>query len=96
MVIVPPLDPTDVELGTAVTVRYEDGSEETLTIVPPVEGGESRGAVANTSAAGQALLKKRPGDRVTLEGVDGEKLTVQIVSVKAADSDTADTDVVEG
>lgn len=96
VVVAPPLDPTDVELGTAVTVRYDDGSEEVLTIVPPTEGGESQGAVANTSAAGQALLKKRPGDRVTVDGVDGEKITVRIVSVKAADSDTANTDTAEG
>jgi transcription elongation GreA/GreB family factor len=125
-VVDPPVDPTDVELGTAVTVRYEDDREETLTVVGPTEGGArldtvvstsalgtavtvryeddreetltvvgptEGGArldtVVSTSALGKALLKKRPGQKVTADGADGQSVTVEIVSVKAAKGDPA-------
>jgi transcription elongation factor GreA len=88
-VVDPPVDPTDVELGTAVTVRYEDDREETLTVVGPTEGGARLDTVVSTSALGKALLKKRPGQKVTADGADGQSVTVEIVSVKAAKGDPA-------
>jgi transcription elongation GreA/GreB family factor len=88
-VVDPPVDPTDVELGTAITVRYEDDREETLTVVGPTEGGARLDTVVSTSALGKALLKKRPGQKVTADGPDGQSLTVEIVPVEAAKSDAA-------
>jgi transcription elongation factor GreA len=88
-VVDPPVDPTDVELGTVVQVRYEDDREETLTVVGPTEGGARLGTVVSASALGTALLKKRPGQKVTADGPDGQSLTVEIVPVEAAKSDAA-------
>ena len=89
VVIKPPTDAKTVQVGTLVTVRYEDDAEETLALVGPWEAGGSNAAVASTSALGQALLGKRPGDRVTAHA-DKDSITVQItdVTLPAAAVDT--------
>ena len=74
-------EPATVEIGTAVTVRYDDGTEETLSLVGPLEADPARGLVATESPAGRALLGKRTGERV-LTGTDGNGLDVDIVAVR--------------
>ena len=83
VVVEPPPGSEVVQVGSRVTVRYEDESEGQLTVVGPWEANGSGGQVANDSFFGQALLGKRPGDRVTASG-DGASIDVQIVSVTAA------------
>lgn len=76
-----PLDPTPnptmVTLGTPVLVRFEDGGEETLTVVEPLEADPRRGRIAKSAPAAQALLGQRAGAQVTVgSGKSALKLTV--------------------
>lgn len=94
-VIVPVPDKRVVQPGTRVTVRHEgDDRDEELVLVGPWEAVPGSNAVASSSPLGRALDGKRPGDRVTAQGGDGEKITVQIVSVKTASA--VGTDTAEG
>lgn len=91
-VIKPPTDDKTVQVGSLVTVRYEDGTEETLAVVGPWEASGSNAAVASTSAFGRALLGKRPGDTASAS-VDKDSITVQIadVTLPAAATDAVQT-----
>jgi len=53
-----------VQLGSRVTVRHQDSSEEHYTIVGSVEVDPSEGKISNESPVGNALLGKRVGDEV--------------------------------
>ena len=56
--------PDTVGPGARVTVRWDDGAEETYTLVGPVEVDPRSGRISADSPVGQALLGRRPGDRV--------------------------------
>lgn len=68
------------QLGSTVTVRYDDGTEETLTLVTPREAEPSRGLVSIDSPAGQALLGRAAGDNVSV-GAGQETVSISIVSL---------------
>lgn len=71
-----------VRPGSRVTVRYEDGTEETLTLVGPLEANAASGRVSIDSPAGKALLGKRSGNDAAIG--DGDRsLALQIVSIDA-------------
>lgn len=79
-VIPDPSDTATVQVGTRVSVRYDDGTEERLTIVSPFEADPARGAVSSESTAGKALLGKAAGDKVTL-GTGDDALTLTVASI---------------
>ena len=60
-----------VGLGSAVTIRSDDGEEETYTLVDHVEADIRDGSISTESPAGQALLGKRPGDSATVKTPGG-------------------------
>jgi transcription elongation factor GreA len=76
-----------VELGSQVTVRFEDGTEETLTLVGPHEADVQRGYVSVASPAGRALLGKPPGATVVIDS-DGEGLTLTVTKIGRAGAAT--------
>ena len=53
-----------VQLGSRVTVRHQDGSDEQYTIVGSVEVDPGEGRISNESPVGKSLLGKRVGDEV--------------------------------
>ena len=53
-----------VQLGSRVTVRHQDGSDEQYTIVGSVEVDPGEGKISNESPVGKSLLGKRVGDEV--------------------------------
>jgi transcription elongation factor GreA len=69
-----------VELGSKVTVRHQDGSEEDYTIVGSAEANPGGGKISNVSPVGKALLDKRVGDEVEVT-VPAGVLKVQIVGI---------------
>lgn len=70
-------DNHQVHVGSSVTVRYEDGEEETYTIVGSTEASPSDGRISNESPVGNALLGKKPRQKVTVNTPQGMiKLTV--------------------
>jgi transcription elongation factor GreA len=71
---------TTVQLGSQVTVRYEGGTEETLTVVGPLEADPQRGYVSGESPAGKALLGKSAGAGVNV-GTADDSLSLVLVTV---------------
>ena len=66
-----------VQLGSKVTVRHQDGSEEHYTIVGSIEVNPGKGKISNESPVGKALLDKRVGDEVKVTVPAGVlKLTI--------------------
>jgi transcription elongation factor GreA len=79
-VIPDPSDSATVQIGSRVRVRYDDGAEETLTIVGPSEADLLRGSVSSDSPAGEALLGKAAGDKVSA-GTGDDDVTLTVVSI---------------
>ncbi len=55
-----------VGLGARVTVRWDDGAEETYRIVAPAASDPRRGWISTASPVGWSLLDRRPGERATV------------------------------
>ncbi len=70
----------EVGIGSKVRVRYEDGSEETYTVVGAAEASPREGLISNESPLGRALLGHRAGEEVTVEAPDGA-FKVKIIAV---------------
>lgn len=67
----------EVRIGSTVTVRDEDGDEETYTIVGSSEAKPAQGKISNESPVGQALLGKHARSKVTVTTPGGSyKLTI--------------------
>lgn len=65
--------PTDqVGVGSTVTVRFGDGTEETVRIGETAVA-QDRTLVTADSPLGRALLGHRPGDTVSFDAPDGEE-----------------------
>lgn len=76
-VIIHPETADSVQLGSKVTVRHQDGSEDHYTIVGSVEVNPGEGKISNESPVGKALLGKRLGDEVKVKVPAGVlKLTI--------------------
>ncbi|MFD8263875.1 GreA/GreB family elongation factor [Streptomyces griseoluteus] len=72
--------PTDeVGVGTTVTVRFADGSTDTLHIGAIADARDPK-LVTSDSPLGRALLGRTPGDTVSYEAPDGE-VTAVVVSL---------------
>lgn len=79
--IEPDNDNTIVNIGDTVVLHNEDDEIETYTIVGIAESDPSVGLISNESPLGQAILKHRVGDKVTVKAPAGE-LQFLIVAVK--------------
>jgi transcription elongation factor GreA len=72
--------------GTEVTIRFSDGSVETMRVVMiPEEAPDSMGMLTWDSPLGQALLGARPGDTITYAGPDGESVA-EVLAIRAPDN----------
>ena len=69
-----------VEVGSRVTVRLQDGSEENYTIVGSAEVNPDEGRISNVSPVGKALLGKRVGDEVQVK-VPAGVLKMKIIGI---------------
>ena len=78
--VINPTPSSTAKLGSTVTVRYDDGTEEKLTLVSALEADPARGYVASDSPAGKALLGKASGEKVTVDA-DGTAVTLTIEHV---------------
>jgi transcription elongation GreA/GreB family factor len=63
------IEPTEVRIGTRITLRADDGKERLLTILGPWESKPEHGVLSYESEVAHALLGKKSGDEVTVEGV---------------------------
>jgi transcription elongation factor GreA len=72
--------------GTEVTIRFSDGSVETMRVVMiPEEAPDSMKMLTWDSPLGQALLGARPGDTITYAGPDGESVA-EVLAIRAPDN----------
>jgi transcription elongation factor GreA len=67
----------EVRVGSSVTVKFDDGEEETWTIVGSAEARPRDGRISNESPIGAALLGKKPRQKVVVETPRGvEKFVI--------------------
>ncbi len=59
-----PGDPQVVELGDCVSIRLDDGAEETYLIVQAAEAAVDNHRISSDSPLGRALLTRRVGETV--------------------------------
>ena len=69
-----------VGLGSRVTLRSDDGEEETWILVSPQEANSLDGTISTQSPVGQALLGCRAGDSATVVTPSGA-IVYTVVSV---------------
>src|SRR4051794_12454699 len=62
----------NVMVGRTVTVRDDEGEEESWTIVSPAESNPRVGKISTASPIGGALVGKRVGDRVSVTTLNGQ------------------------
>jgi transcription elongation GreA/GreB family factor len=72
-------DPDVVEIGDWVTVRDDDGREETYRIVEPIEAPLDDVRVSSTSPFAIAALGGRVGDDIHIRPLVGEAFRYRIV-----------------
>ena len=66
-----------VHIGSTVTVRDEDGEEDTYRIVGSVEASPREGRISDVSPIGSALIGKKRNQKVTVQTPAGSyKLTI--------------------
>jgi len=75
-----------VQFGATVTVRYEDDTEKTYTIVGIDEVDLSRGRISWMSPLARALLKASEGDLIDFHSPKGRQ-EVEVMSVRYVEID---------
>lgn len=79
----PPVATDMARLGTMVRVREADGSEETYTLVSPVEASPTDGRVSVNSPLGQALVGKKTGERGVVVAPSGS-WEIEVIAIEPA------------
>jgi transcription elongation factor GreA len=80
-IIEPDHDHSIVNIGDTVIIQEEEGDLETYRIVGVAEADPSKGLISNESPVGQALLKHKVGEEVTVKAPVGE-MSFRIVAVE--------------
>jgi len=82
-------DTSQVSIGTIATLRNVDSAEEEIyTILGAWDSDPERHVISYQTAIGQALLGKKPGDRVTLNTEHGTS-TYELLEIRPAPIDVA-------
>src|SRR3954466_11999808 len=71
-VIPNPVDTTEVQFGSTVSIRRSDGREQTFRIVGEDEADPAHGTISHASPLARALMGKGVGDVVTIAGGEAE------------------------
>lgn len=79
-VIAPDTHSETADLGSTVTLRSDDGEEETWVLVSPEEANTLDGTISTESPVGRALLGRRAGDSATVSAPAGD-MVYTIVSI---------------
>ena len=79
-VIAPDASSETADLGSTVTLRSDDGEEETWVLVSPEEANTLDGTISTESPVGHALFRRRAGDSVTVSTPSGA-IIFTIVSI---------------
>jgi transcription elongation GreA/GreB family factor len=71
-VVEPDSAPVKVRFGVRVTLRYEDGTQRTFTLVGEDEADPAQGLVSWISPIAQALIGASVGDELSVQGRHAE------------------------
>lgn len=74
------VDTEAVQVGNAVTVKFDDGKPQTFTIVGSAEADPPR-RLSNVSPVGKALMGKKKGDEVTINLPNGSTRSAKITKI---------------
>ena len=74
------VDTEVVQVGNAVSVRFDDGKEQTYTIVGSAEA-KPPARLSNESPIGKALLGHRTGDDVEFSLPNGDKRRLKVTEI---------------
>lgn len=80
---------TEVRFGARVVVEAEDGSRRAYVLVGPDEADPNRGRISFRAPLGQALLKRKAGDQVTVRRPAGD-LELMVLEVTYDDGSVGD------
>lgn len=69
-----------VSIGSKVSIRRENGQEETVTIVGSAEAKPAEKRISNESPVGRALLNHAVGDKVKVE-TPGGTVIIEIMKI---------------
>ena len=69
-----------IGLGSSVTLRSDDGEEETWVLVSPQEANTLDGTISTESPVGKSLVGRRAGDSTTVRTPSGA-IIYTVVSV---------------
>jgi transcription elongation factor GreA len=83
-----PDDPTVVELGDSVTIRLDDGAEETYIVVHAAEAAVEDERISAESPLGRSLLGQRVGDTVEVDVPTGSYRCTITSASRASHADT--------
>jgi transcription elongation factor GreA len=74
------VDTSAVQVGNAVTVKFDDGKRQTFIIVGSAEADPPR-RLSNVSPVGKALMGKKKGSEVTINLPNGSTRTAKITKI---------------
>jgi transcription elongation GreA/GreB family factor len=64
-IVATPADTSEVRFGASVTIRRDDGREQTFRIVGEDEADPAKGSISHVSPLAKSMFGKRVGDVVT-------------------------------
>ncbi len=76
----PGTDTEVVQVGNAVTVKFDKGKPQTFTIVGSAEADPPH-RLSNVSPVGKALMGRRKGEEVTINLPNGSTRTAKITKI---------------
>ena len=71
-----------VVIGSEVTIAYDDGTQDTFTVVLPSDVNPDHNRISLFSPLGNRLLSRTKGDKVAVQTPEFE-YEVQIIAIKA-------------
>jgi transcription elongation GreA/GreB family factor len=74
-------DTTQVSIGTIVTVQEAGGQTDVYTILGAWDGDPEKGIISYQSAVAQALMARKPGEKIKVPTEHGER-EVEIASIE--------------
>lgn len=74
------VDTEQVQVGNAVTVKFDDGKPQTFVIVGSAEADPPR-RLSNVSPVGKALMGKKKGDEVTINLPSGSTRKAKVTKI---------------
>jgi transcription elongation GreA/GreB family factor len=81
-----PDDPSTVELGDRVTIRLQDGGEESYVIAHPAEAAMADERISVDSPLGRALFGRRVGEAVEVAAPEKPYTCTIVTATRAASS----------